>query len=94
MEVLVPITDERCMSIALNGTFQRSSYENDTCFTVDNGLAPVAKLVNHSNLKIFSLIPHSNDVLRSERKDNSDGKTMFGLFLFINLNINMISRKL
>ena len=28
----------------------------------------------------FSLIPHSNDVLRAERKDNSDGRTLFGFF--------------
>ena len=28
-------------------------------------------------------------VLRAEGKDNSDGKTMFGLSLLISLNINM-----
>ena len=27
------------------------------------------------------------DVLRTERKDNSDGKTMFGLFLLISATI-------
>ena len=56
-------------------------------------LAPIVKL-NYAYSKVFFfhgflnlMMAEFEYVLRAERKDNSDGKTMFGLFLLVRTSL-------